>query len=119
VNAAASGCYPPSIVADTETAPETPTDTPPAETPVEAPAPAEAAPVDEAIAAMERCLAAGDHHAARTQAEALLASDNPARQAAGRAMRDRLRPDLRVSVVFAVTGGLIAALALHWLGHRA
>lgn len=114
MNAARVGCYPLSIVSDTETAPETP-----AETPAEPAAPAEPAPVDEAIAAMERCLAAGDHHAARTQAEALMASDNPARQAAGRAMRDRLRPDVRVSVVFAVTGGLIAALALHWLGHRA
>lgn len=119
MNAVASGCYPLSIVSDTETDPETPADTAPAETPAEPAAPAEPAPVDEAIAAMERCLAAGDHHAARTQAEALMASDNPARQAAGRAMRDRLRPDVRVSVVFAVTGGLIAALALHWLGHRA
>lgn len=115
MNAAPIRCYPPLTVADIETAPETP-----AEAPAEAPAgtPAETAPVDEAIAAMARCLAAGDHHAARLQADALLASDNPARQAAGRALRDQLRPDARVSAVFAVTGSLIAALALHWLGHQ-
>ncbi len=82
------------------------------------PAP-EAVPEDPAVAAMARCLAAGDHHAARVRAEALVKSDDPVHQEAGRAMLQRLRPDVRVSAVFVLTGGLILALALHWLGHRA
>lgn len=87
--------------------------------PVPEPAPEAALPEDPAVAAMAQCLAAGDHHAARIRAEALVKSDDPGQQEAGRAMLQRLRPDARVSAVFVVTGGLILALALHWLGHRA
>jgi len=87
--------------------------------PVADPPPSDPPPSDPAVQAMEQCLAAGDHRATRARAEVLAKSEEAGQREAGRAMLERLRPDARVSAVFVLTGGLMLALALHWLGHRA
>lgn len=96
---------------------DTPTDAP-TETPAVEPADPPAA-TDPDVLAMDDALERGDHVEARAIAARLAVSDDPATRDAGLAMLARLKPDTGIVVVLAVTGLLILALALGYLGPRA
>lgn len=74
--------------------------------------------VDPEVLAMDDALERGDHVAARELAQRLSRRGDDIGRAAGEAMLARLRPDLGVVIVLVVTGLMIVALALGYLGPR-
>lgn len=73
---------------------------------------------DPEVARMDAALDRGDHRLAGELARALSSREEPALRDAGRAMLARLRPDPVIVGVFISTAALLAAISLHWLGHR-
>jgi hypothetical protein len=80
--------------------------------------PDETAPPDAEVTRMDDALDRGDHRLAGELARALASSDDAARREAGAAMLQRLRPDPVIVGVFIATASLLAAITLHWFGHR-
>lgn len=67
---------------------------------------------------MEDALARGDHQAARRMALVLSRSEDPRLRDPGLALARRLERDPVVLGVLLSTGFILAAVALHYLGHR-
>lgn len=67
---------------------------------------------------MDAALDRGDHRLAGQLARELARSDDPTLREAGEAMVRRLRPDPVIVGVLIATAALLAAITLHWWGHR-
>jgi hypothetical protein len=80
--------------------------------------PAPTPPDPPEVLRLRAALDRGDHREARSLAETLLGSDDPALKAAGEAMAARFRRDPWVDAVFIASAALMLFLALHYLGHR-
>lgn len=76
------------------------------------------APPDPELLRVDDALERGDHRDAQRLAVALASSDDPARRAAGEATLHRLRPDPVIVGVLVGSGAVLAAITLHWFGHR-
>ncbi len=71
-------------------------------------------PADDALAALVRAFAAGDHARVRREAPALAErSADPAVAAAARELRRRVEPD-RLAVALVVSAGLLLAFLSGW-----
>ena len=81
-------------------------------------APSPPAPPHPDLARMDAALDRGDHRLAGALARDLSTREDPQLRAAGEAMRRRLRPDPVIVGVFIATAALLAAITLHWWGHR-
>lgn len=81
-------------------------------------APPPSAPPNPDLVRMDAALDRGDHRLAGALARGLVKREEPELRAAGEAMLRRLRPDPVIVGVFIASAALLAAITLHWWGHR-
>ncbi|MEZ4395022.1 MAG: hypothetical protein R3A48_28425 [Polyangiales bacterium] len=73
---------------------------------------------DADILRMDQALERGDHRLAAELARALASSDDEAKREASAATLARLRHDPVIVGVLLASAAILAAITLHWFGHR-
>lgn len=73
---------------------------------------------DTDILRIDQALERGDHRLAAELARALASSDDEAKREAGAATLARLRHDPVIVGVLLASTAILAAITLHWFGHR-